>query len=125
MPTSPQSAAQKTDRIGNIPFHDAEAAHATFERVARQISSTLASVLISILADSPDPDSSLVLFERLVTECSRETVWVLEEHPFIAHYATAVFGTSWYLGETLVANPDLLHTFLRVRSRSVLIALAL
>jgi glutamate-ammonia-ligase adenylyltransferase len=48
-----------------------------------------------------------------VTECSRETVWILEEHPFIAHYATSVFGTSWYLGETLVANPDLLHIFLR------------
>src|SRR5207244_12589868 len=37
----------------------------------------------------------------------------MESHPFVAHYAIAVFGHSRYLGETLVQNSDLLSTFLR------------
>jgi glutamate-ammonia-ligase adenylyltransferase len=113
MPSRPQSAAYATDRLANVPFHDTETARNSLERVSRKISSTLGSVLISILADTADPDSALLLFERLVTESSPETIRLLEEHPFVAHYATAVFGTSWYLGETLIANPDLLFTFLR------------
>jgi len=116
MPSSPQPAAHAADRLANVAFHDAEGARSNFERVSRRISNTLASVLISILADTPDPDSALLLFERLVTESSRDVIEILEEHPFIAHYATAVFGTSWFLGETLLANPDLLHSFLRNKS---------
>jgi glutamate-ammonia-ligase adenylyltransferase len=115
MPPSSQPVAQSTDRLGNVPFYDSEAAGRNFDRVSKKISSTLASVLISILADTPDPDSALLLFERLVTDGSADTVRLLEEHPFIAHYAVAIFGTSWYLGETLIGNPDLLHSFLRDR----------
>lgn len=113
MPSSPQSAMKASDRIANIPFSDPVAARMNFERVSRRISNTLASVLISILADTPDPDSALLLFERLVSEGSPDVNEILEEHPFVAHYAVAVFGTSWFLGETLMANPDLLHAFLR------------
>src|SRR5215471_13256263 len=113
MPFSPQSAGQASDRLANVPFGDMEAARVTFGRLANRISNTLASVLISILADCSDPDAALLLFERLVIESSPDIIELLEEHPFVAHYATAVFGTSWYLGETLVANSDILHTFLR------------
>ena len=113
MPSSPQPAMHVADRIANVPFHDPDAASRNFERVSRRISNTLASVLISILADTPDPDSALLLFERLVSEGSPDVIEILEEHPFVAHYAVAVFGTSWFLGETLIANPDLLHAFLR------------
>jgi glutamine synthetase adenylyltransferase len=38
---------------------------------------------------------------------------VIETHPVLAHYAVAVFGISWYLGETLIRNPDLLQIFQR------------
>ena len=113
MPFSPQTAGQASDRLANVPFGDMEAARVTFERLANRISNTLASVLISILADCSDPDAALLLFERLVIESSPDINELLEEHPFVAHYATAIFGTSWYLGETLIANSDILHTFLR------------
>ena len=113
MPFSPQSAANPADRLANVSFGDVEAARTTFERISKRISNTLASVLISILADCSDPDAALLLFERLVGESSPDIIELLEEHPFVAHYATAVFGTSWYLGETLIANPEILHTFLR------------
>src|SRR5205807_4798415 len=64
-------------------------------------------------ADCPDPDSALLLFDRLLTEGSSETLRLIESHPFLAHYAIAVFGHSHYIGETLVRNPDLLQTFIR------------
>jgi glutamate-ammonia-ligase adenylyltransferase len=75
----------------------------------------MAATLCGLFADSSDPDSALLLFERLVTETSPEVLQLMEAHPFLAHYAVAVFGTSWYLGETLVRNPDLLHAFQRER----------
>lgn len=113
MPFSPQSAARASDRLANVPFDDTATARVAFERIANRISNTLASVLISILADCSDPDAALLLFERLVLESSPDIIELLEEHPFVAHYATAIFGTSWYLGETLISNSDILHSFLR------------
>jgi [glutamine synthetase] adenylyltransferase / [glutamine synthetase]-adenylyl-L-tyrosine phosphorylase len=99
----------------SIPFQDAQAAHEHFERVSSELSPALASAVPALLADSPDPDSSLLLFERLVNEGPPETLRLMESHPFLAHYAIAVFGHSRYLGETLVQNSDLLSTFLRER----------
>jgi glutamate-ammonia-ligase adenylyltransferase len=113
MPSSEKSPTSETRRFEAIPFQDPAAARLTLERVSTKLSPTLAGALPSLLAESPDPDSSLFLFERLVTEASAEIVRLLEAHPFLAHYAIAVFGSSRYLGETLVQNTDLLHTFLR------------
>src|SRR6476659_5953431 len=113
MPSSPQPAANGIDWIGKIPFHDPEAARRNYERISPRLSAALAGALFPLLAESADPDSSLLLLERLVSETSPDTVRLLEQHPFLAHYAMTIFGTSWYLGETLIANPDLLHTFLR------------
>jgi glutamate-ammonia-ligase adenylyltransferase len=113
MPSSPQSAIQGIDRLGSVSFCHLETARKSFERIALKITPALASALVSLLGESADPDSSLLLFERLVNETSPETHHLLEAHPFLAHYAIAVFGTSWYLGETLIRNPDLFHSFLR------------
>jgi len=74
----------------------------------------LATALSSLLADSPDPDCALLLFERL-SEPS-EVVRLLERHNFLAHYAIVVFGHSRFLGETLLQNTDLLPSFLRERN---------
>ena len=113
MPSSPQSATQGIDRLGNAPLVDREAARKNFERIALKVSPALVSALVPLLTESPDPDSALLLFERLVNETPTETQHLLQAHPFLAHYAIAVFGTSWYLGETLIRNPDLLQSFLR------------
>jgi hypothetical protein len=105
MPSSPQPAANGIDRFGKIPFHDPEAAWRNYQRISPRLSSALAGALIPLLAESADPDSSLLLLERLVSETSPEIVRLLEQHPFLAHYAMTIFGTSWYLGETLIAIP--------------------
>jgi glutamate-ammonia-ligase adenylyltransferase len=100
-------------RLEAISFHDPQTARQNCERISLKLSPALARALPALLADSPDPDSALLLLDRLVTEASPETLRLIESHPFLAHYAVAVFGHSWYLGETLIRNADLLQTFLR------------
>ena len=56
----------------------------------------------------------MLLFERLIE--SSETVRLLEQHSFLAHYAVVVFGHSRFLGDTLIQNTDLLASFLRERN---------
>src|ERR1051325_450419 len=82
-------------------FRDPESAQLNLERVLVKLSPVLANALPALLSDSSDPDSALLLFERLITE-SAETLTLIELHPFLAHYAIVVFGNSRYLGETLV-----------------------
>ena len=97
------------------PFRDSDAARLTLDRISAKLSASLAHALPALLADSPDPDSALLLFERFLAEKSPEILRLIERHPFLAHYAIAVFGHSWYLGETLILNPDLLQSFVRER----------
>ncbi|HEX7893769.1 MAG TPA: hypothetical protein VF447_06215, partial [Terriglobales bacterium] len=108
----PQQSAPRLRSLDAVPFREPEAARKSYERISLKLSASLTNALPGLLAESPDPDSAALLFERLIQE-SPETIRLLEEHPFLAHYAIAVFGTSWYLGETLIRNPDLLHVYLR------------
>ena len=113
MPSPQTTTTSGTRQLESIPFQDPAAARLLLERVSSRIAVALGSPLLPLLAESPDPDSSLLLFERLVSEASAEILSLLETHPFLAHYAIAVFGSSRYLGETLVQNTDLFHTFMR------------
>src|SRR5215475_42509 len=112
MQSSPKSGLFGSAAFADISFHDPVVAHANLERLSIKLSPTLVSALPSLLSEAPDPDSALLLLDRISTE-SPETIRLVEAHPFLAHYAIAVFGNSRYLGETLVKNPDLLHSFLR------------
>src|SRR5256885_1199009 len=102
-------------RLANIPFQDPEGAKLHFVRVANQLSPGLASALPSLLAESPDPDSAVLLLDRLVNE-HPEVLTLLNAHNFLAHYTLVVFGHSRFLGETLIQNPDLLQSFLREKN---------
>lgn len=101
------------EAIDIIPFHNPATAREHLGPIYRRLSPSLAKALPGLLADCPDPDSALLLFDRLLSEGSSEILRVIESHPFLAHYAIAVFGNSRYIGETLVRNSDLLQTFLR------------
>src|ERR1051326_1585982 len=107
MPSSPQTAVPARDRLSSAPFANPEAASKNFEQVSLKLPPSLVNALIPLLAESPDPDSALLLLERFVSDTNSEIIHLLQNHPFLAHYAIAVFGTSWYLGETLIKNPDL------------------
>ncbi len=82
-------------------------------RITGRVSPALARALPGLLADSPDPDSALLLFDRLIQESPPAVVALLERHEHLAHYALVVFGHSRFLGETLLQNTDLLHLLLQ------------
>ena len=104
----------RTTTSADIPFGNPEIARLNLERSSARLSPSLASALRSLLAEVPDPDGALLLFERLSE--SPEVLRLLERHHFLAHYALVVFGHSRFLGETLLQNTDLLPSFLRERN---------
>ncbi|HEX3106364.1 MAG TPA: hypothetical protein VHQ22_18125 [Terriglobales bacterium] len=110
---SKEQPVELQDALDIVPFHNPAAAREHFPSVYKRLSPALATSLPSLLMESPDPDSALLLFDRLLNDGSSEIQRVIESHPFLAHYAIAVFGNSRYIGETLVRNPDLLQTFVR------------
>jgi [glutamine synthetase] adenylyltransferase / [glutamine synthetase]-adenylyl-L-tyrosine phosphorylase len=97
-----------------MPFRDPDLARLNLERVGARLSPALVSALPGLLAEAPDPDGALLLFDRL-TESAEIVRW-LDRHNFLAHYAIVVFGHSRFLGETLIQNPDLLPSFLREKN---------
>ena len=78
-----------------------------------RLSPALRSALPALLAESPDPDSALIFLDRLLSECSAEIPALLDQQPQLAHYAIVVSGHSHFLAETLIQNPDVLHSLLR------------
>ena len=103
-----------TSATAHIPFRNPDGAKLSLAAASPRVCPALAAALPGLLAESPDPDCALRLFERL-TE-SPEIVRLLDRHNFLAHYAIVVFGHSRFLGETLIQNPDLLQSFLREKN---------
>jgi glutamate-ammonia-ligase adenylyltransferase len=97
-----------------IPFRNPDTAKDNLERVGARLSPALASALPGLLAEAPDPDGALLLFERLIE--SSEIVRLLDQRNSLAHYAIVVFGHSRFLGDTLIQNTDLLPSFLREKN---------
>jgi glutamate-ammonia-ligase adenylyltransferase len=103
------------DAVANIPFQNPESAKIILAHAAKQVSPSMGAALPGLLAESPDPDSALILFDRFISE-SQEIVHLLDRHNVLAHYAVVVFGHSRFLGETLIRNPDILQSFLKERN---------
>ena len=115
-PTDSREPLDVAAAVASIPFEHPETARQNLSRAVRLVSPGLAVALPALLAEIPDPDSALILFDRMVGGPGGEVVRLLERHNFLAHYAIAVFGHSRYLGETLIQNPDLLQSFLREKN---------
>ena len=92
--------------ISGIAFCDRDAAARNLARVGERVPASVL-VLTKLLAELPDPDSALNLFERLTTTAPPEVPQLLGRRPFLLHYALAIFSYSHYLGETLIQSPDL------------------
>jgi len=105
----------KPPTTSNIPFQDPHTSNATLARIADRVLPALAAALPGLLAESPDPDTALLFFDRLVSE-SAGIIQLLNRHNFLAHYALLVFGHGRFLAETLIQNTDLLQSFLREKN---------
>ncbi|MGH9530495.1 MAG: hypothetical protein ACRD2S_11335 [Terriglobales bacterium] len=105
-----------SDRVAGIAFQNPQTSASILSQVTKHISPALAGALPSLLAESPDPDSALILFDRLIGESPTEITELLNQHNVLAHYAIVIFGHSRFLGETLIRNADILQSFLRERN---------
>jgi glutamate-ammonia-ligase adenylyltransferase len=101
--------------VGETSF-DHERAGPNLAKVTQRLSPALAATLPGLLTDSPDPESALILFDRLQDETTPEIRSLLNQHPQLAHYAIVIFGHSRFLGETLIQNPDILQPLLRPKA---------
>src|SRR5512146_17406 len=101
---------------GTTEVRDPAAALANLERIRQRVPVGVSRAVVPLLAESPDPDSALNLFERLTATGNAELFRMFDRYHFLLHYALLVFGYSQYLGETLIQNPDLFHSLLREKS---------
>ncbi|PYX56501.1 MAG: hypothetical protein DMG73_15320 [Acidobacteria bacterium] len=115
-PINPRPPLDVPAALTGIPFADHESAKQNFSRVVERLSPALGSALPGLLVESPEPDSALILLERLISEPTGEIACLLNRDNFLAHYAIVVFGHSRFLGETLIQNNALLQSFLRERN---------
>lgn len=117
---------QATAALRALGFRDADASADELEQLAPARLGDVAAVLLEEAAASPDPDLAL---RRLVDLARRRgagaTIWrLVGEHRPLARLLVTLFGTSEFLGKTLVAHPELIEplvsaaTSVRVRSRA-------
>jgi glutamate-ammonia-ligase adenylyltransferase len=104
-----------TAPIAAIPFSNPQAASENFLSLSNRLPQSLIASVPALLLECPDPDSALMLLDRLVTTSS-QALNMLQRHPALTHYALIVFGYSRFLGETLLQNVDLLPSLLRERN---------
>ena len=62
-----------------------------------------------MLADSPHPDSVVVLLDRLLDVATEEVRARLLGDTNLLYYACLIFGQSRWLSETVIRNPDILQ----------------
>ena len=90
------------------PFRQPERARRDLEQVEPRFSAGTLTALLHLLAESPDPDQALGLLERLLNQSSGELAALLNRDHVLLHYALVIFGHSYWLGEALIQNADVL-----------------
>jgi glutamate-ammonia-ligase adenylyltransferase len=91
-------------------FGDPQRARRELEALEEKFSAGLLRMCLGLLAEVPDPDQALGLLERLVKESSKDSVALLEANHALLHYVLLIFGNSYWLGETLIQNQELLYS---------------
>ena len=70
-------------------------------------------MLFRLLAEAPDPDQALNLFERLTAECNEQLLSLLNKNAVLLHYTIVIFGYSYWLGEYVIQNSDIFYALAR------------
>ena len=90
------------------PFRQPERARRDLQQVESRVSARTLAALLHLLAESPDPDQALGLLERLLNQSNGELIALLDRDHVLLHYALVIFGHSYWLGEALIQNSDVL-----------------
>src|SRR5271165_1173122 len=98
-----------------IDFADPVSAGRNLARLQERIGSDTSDSLLHILSESSDPDSVVILLERLLEDPSGVVAETVARDPVVLHQVCLILGHSKWLGETLIRNVDLLTRFGRRR----------
>jgi glutamate-ammonia-ligase adenylyltransferase len=96
-----------------IKFRDPESAARNLTRLQLRTSADVYRRLQLMLADSPDPDSVIVLLDRLLDVTTEGVRARLLEETSLLSYACLIFGQSRWLSETVIRNPSILRRLQR------------
>ncbi|HYX53225.1 MAG TPA: hypothetical protein VE783_07220, partial [Candidatus Limnocylindrales bacterium] len=88
-------------------FADPDRARRELETLQAALPPELVAVIVHLLRDLPNPDQALALCMRLVT-AGQEYILLLDRNRVLLHHALALFGYSYWLGDALANDPDLL-----------------
>lgn len=99
-----------------VPFRERERARENLVRIGTRAPRELTLAFAPLLAESPDPDQTLNLLERLVVESSDQLISLLNHNRVLLHYIIALLGHSHWLGETLIHNQDILYALQREKN---------
>jgi [glutamine synthetase] adenylyltransferase / [glutamine synthetase]-adenylyl-L-tyrosine phosphorylase len=89
-------------------FRNPAQANRSLAAIKNRCSPEISAAIPDLLSSTPDPESALVMLERFAEERGNALAESLRHEPALLHYAITIFGSSRFLGETLLRNPDLL-----------------
>ena len=89
-------------------FRDPQRAGRDLDQLRARVPGHLVSVVSALLGECADPDQALSLLERLIVSCE-DLVPLFDKNRVLLHYVLAVFGQSYWLGETIVNDPALVQ----------------
>jgi glutamate-ammonia-ligase adenylyltransferase len=107
------SQSKISGRLLDLPFRQPERARRELQQLESCLSAATLAALLHLLAESPNPDQALGLLERLLNQSSGELVALLDRDHVLLHYAVVIFGHSYWLGEALIQNSDILCSLQR------------
>jgi glutamate-ammonia-ligase adenylyltransferase len=96
-------------------FRDRARARRDMESLQARLSAGMIAALPPLFSELPDADQALSFLERLSAESS-ELLPLLDSDRVLLHYALLIFGHSYWLGETLLRNPDLFSVLHREKN---------
>ena len=105
------SEADTIELPSGIEFHDPASARRNLIRIGGRLPLEAYQAVCHFLTDSPDPDSAVVLLDRLLETVTDGFVTSFSTQPSLIYYAILIFGHSTWLGGTLIQNYDLLQRF--------------
>jgi [glutamine synthetase] adenylyltransferase / [glutamine synthetase]-adenylyl-L-tyrosine phosphorylase len=117
--------AQARQFLESLGFGDPAAADHHLQMMAddlvvRQTLGSVADVLLDALLETPNPDAALVGFSRYLVTRTARTIFLeyLRDDPRALHVLANVLGTSPFLSEILIRNPEYFHWLVSQIDRS-------
>lgn len=89
------------------------------QQIERRLNPSLLQHLHALLPQLPDPEGAVVFLDRYLDQAPASILTYLARYPIAFHYLLMLFSHSRFLSETLVQQPELIHTLYRPGSDDI------